>query len=160
MTKHMKNLCLKSAITLVFALGASAAAHAGDGMPDLLILDKGEGHVTKLEWSGKCDIISPLILGDVVIKNAGDGRAKPLAISPLISAYDMRDPSFKDDDRKLNSLAPGETQKTRIRIGVGKKKSGMVGWRKIRIIADPKDKIDESREVNNTYDVYVKVNCP
>lgn len=157
MTKILK-LAKVAAIAAAVTVSATATSMAKD-LPDLLILDKGEGYVTKLRATGKCDQVSALIVGDVVIKNSGKGRAKPLAISPLISAFDLKDPSFKDDDRKLNSLAPGETQKTRIRIGMGKNKKGMQGWRKIRIIADPKDKIDETKEKNNTYDVWVKVNC-
>lgn len=162
----MRHACT-SYITSAFAVSAAvsaivfgAFAAQAEDKPDLLILDKGEGLVTKLEFTGRCDPATAYIVGDVVIKNAGKARAKPLGLYPLISAYDMDDPTFKDDDRKLNSLAPGETQKTRIRIGALKNKRGMTGWRRIRIIADPRDRIDETRESNNTYDVRVKVDCP
>lgn len=158
--KQLKTIGLSALAVFSLSVVPLIGANATEDLPDLLILDKGEGLVTKLEWNGKCNSVQPYIIGDVVIKNAGTKRAKALAISPLISAYDLDDPSFKDDDVKLNSLAPGETQKARIRIGGLKKKSGMTGWRRIRIVADRKDKIDELNEKNNSYDVRVKVNCP
>lgn len=147
-----------AASVIVLGLG-SYGAGAHERLPDLLILDHGEGMETKLEFTGQCGLAFPLISGNVVIRNSGKKRAKLLITSPLISAFDMNDPSFKDDDRKLNSLKPGETQSTLINIGIGKRKKGIVGWRKIRIMADPRDKIEESREINNTYDVWVKVDC-
>ncbi|MEL6748038.1 MAG: CARDB domain-containing protein, partial [Pseudomonadota bacterium] len=80
----------------------------------------------------------------------------PLLVSPLIQALDVRNERFKDDDIKVNSIAPGEEVRTRIRIGVGRDKSTYRGTRIIRIKADPRGKIAERNELNNTFSVRVK----
>jgi len=131
---------------------ASAGAHYNSG-PDLVVRS------VELYATGACGFISPAIVGDVVIKNRGDERAKALWVSPLVRAWDVDDGAFKDADIKINSLAPGETVKARVRIGILRNKVNFDGVRTIKIKADPNDRIVEANEWNNTYTVRVRTDC-
>lgn len=137
-------------------LAASIPTHAQSGyynLPDLVIL-KADLHPT-----GACNALEPTVVGEVVIKNVGTRRAKALVISPLIKVYDSKNRAFKDADVKINSLAPGETTRARIRIGIFRKKSSFNGWRKFIIKADPYDRIREVNELNNSYPIRIPVSC-
>lgn len=141
-------------ITLsAMAIGVTSANACHNSGPDLVIRS------VDLYATGGCGFISPAIVGDVVIKNRGDERAKALWISPLVSAWDADDKAFKDADIKINSLAPGETVRARVRIGILRNKVNFDGVRTIRIKADPNDRISEVNEWNNTYAVRVRTNC-
>ncbi|MEM7620375.1 MAG: CARDB domain-containing protein [Pseudomonadota bacterium] len=134
----------------------ASAFHANAGyndLPDLVIL-KADLHPT-----GACNAVEPAIFGDVVIKNVGSGRAKALVISPLVRVYDDKNRAFKDADIRINSLAPGETTRVKVRIGLFRKKSSFKGWRRLIVKADPYDKIRETNELNNSYPVRIPVSC-
>ncbi len=144
--------------TLAMVGGASATPHhhahkAKQPRADLVIRS------VDLHATGTCSLLRPAIVGDIVVKNRGDARAKLLAISPLLHVEDARDDGFKDDDVTFNSLAPGEQATFRVRIGIGKNKAGYKGVRTIRIKADPRHKIEEHNERNNTYSVRVHANA-
>lgn len=146
--------CLNLTIAVIaLSCGVNLAASA-DEFPDLVI------NSVDLEATGRCDRFSPVIVGDLVIANAGEARA-PLAIAgPLFEASDVEDPSFKDVDfRPLESVAPGETATARTRLGILKDKSELEGIRRILVIADPEDRIEESNKRNNSYFVRVPVDC-
>lgn len=152
----MKTLkMIAMAVTLGASMFASSLQASADyyDLPDLVIL-KADLHPT-----GACNSIEPAVVGTVVIKNVGNRRAKALLYSPLIKVYDSRNRAFKDADLRINSLAPGETTRVRVRIGLLRKKGHYRGWRKFIIKADPKDKIRESNELNNSYPVRIPVSC-
>ena len=138
--------------TPMLAIGVAGAHGYGFG-PDLVIRS------INLYATGKCNFVSPVIVGDVVVKNRGNARAKALFVSPLIRAWDADDLAFKDSDVKINSLAPGETVRARVRIGIMRNKSDYDGVRTIRVKADPLGRISESNEANNTYTVHVDAYC-
>ncbi len=141
-------------VALALLIGSSVAntAAAGD-LPDLLIRS------VDLYPTGKCGAVGSAIKGKVTIKNVGDRRARALVFTPLIKVFDIHNEEFRDNDIKINSLAPGETTTVRINIGRFHKKRYYGGLRKIIIHVDPKDKIRESNELNNTFAVKVPVYC-
>lgn len=142
-----------AAIFMICGLMA-APATATEDLPDLVI------NSVELEATGKCDRFSPVVVGELVVSNAGDARAPLILTAPLFEARDVEDPSFKDIDfRPAESLAPGETATARVRIGILQDKSELEGLRRFIVIADPLDRIEESNEQNNSYFVRVEVNC-
>jgi len=150
-------------LSLPFALiGAMLAAvvvpgqsDAADNLPDLVIRS------VELEASGNCGTVLPLVTGKLVIKNVSDVRAPLVVGAPLLEVRDFDNGRFFDKDyRPLESLAPGETATAQARVGAMRDKTGMVGVRRYVAIADPNNKIKESNEANNSYLVYVRVNCP
>lgn len=151
--KMFKKLTI--AVAFVGTVFATAwHAHAGYyDLPDLVIL-KADLHPT-----GACNAVEPAVFGDVVIKNVGTRRAKALLFSPLIKVYDSKNRAFKDADVRVNSLAPGETTRVRVRIGLFRKKSSYNGWRKFIVKADPSNRIREVNELNNSYPVRIPISC-
>ena len=142
------------------ALGVAALTSLGniqeakaDSLPDLIVRS------VDLYPTGKCGPLGSAIAGDVVIKNRGRARARALIFTPLISVYDKYNKRFKDADVKINSLAPGESTRVRVNIGRLKSKRNLGGLRKIIIHVDPRDKIRETNELNNTFAVRVPVFC-
>ncbi|MGH6814665.1 MAG: CARDB domain-containing protein [Hyphomicrobiaceae bacterium] len=148
------------ALTMLAATPASAQKEPPKGakgadLPDLIILTEG----TKLEWSGKCDRLSPVIVGDVAIRNIGKAPS-PIILRALIRVAVRGSANIKDDDVKINAIQPGETQTTKVSAGRFRSKKGMKGDIRIEIKADPHGLIKESNERNNTLWVKVKVDCP
>ncbi|MGH1351921.1 MAG: CARDB domain-containing protein [Methyloligellaceae bacterium] len=146
---------LSAAALSVLALSAVSLAKTAEAgaLPDLVIRD------FNLHPTGKCGPLGSVIRGTVTVKNVGRARARALIFTPLIKVYDQHDQSIKDADVKINSLAPGETTRVRVSLGRLRFKDHLGGWRKIIIKVDPKDKIRETNELNNSYSVRVPVRC-
>ncbi len=144
-----------AACALVAAgMGVCATPALAAETPDLVIRD------IKLEATGKCGVGQPIVRGIVVVKNVGKKRA-PALLRPLIRVYDKHQPDLQDRDVKINSLAPGETQRAVVRIGLIRKIKGVTGDRTFIAVADPHNLIKEDNEKNNSFKVVVKgVNCP
>ena len=144
--KFVKQIFTIATLAVVALSTVAFVKHAQAGpLPDLLIR-----HVD-LYPTGKCGPLGSVIRGTVVVKNVGYARARALVFTPLIKVYDSRDHAIKDADVKINSLAPGETARVRINLGRLRSKDHLGGWRKIIIKVDPKDKIRETNELNNSY---------
>ncbi len=149
-----KRIFSAAALTVI-AISAVALAKSAEAgaLPDLVIR-----HVD-LHPTGKCGPLGSVIRGRVYVKNVGRARARALVFTPLIKVYDEHDRSIKDADVKINSLAPGETTSVSVRLGRLRFKDHLGGWRKIIIKVDPKDKIRETNELNNSYAVRIPVYC-
>ena len=153
------NTPAKLAVLAAVAVGSfvTTAAHATGPhhkpAPDLVIRS------VDLHATGACNFLQPAIVGDVTIANRGNATAKALFVSPLIRVYDDANERFSDAEIKINALEPGEAVTARIRLGTLERKRGYEGTRLIRIQADPRNRIDESRERNNTYAVRVSGAC-
>jgi len=141
-----------AALTLLAGAATPQAAKAWEG-PDLVIRS------ANLYSTGVCNYLQPAIVGYVTVKNRGSVRSKALWVSPFVRVWDDENQKFQDTEVRINSLAPGETQRVRVRIGSFERKSGYVGWRKIRIHADPLGRIRETNELNNSYHVNVRAHC-
>ena len=145
---------LPAGAVLALVLGTAASPVLAADTPDLVIRD------IKLEATGKCGVGQPVVRGIVVIKNVGKKRA-PVLLRPLIKVYDKDQKDLKDPDVKINSLAPGESQRAIVRIGLFRKIKGVSGDRTFIAVADPENLIKEDNEKNNSFKVVVKgVNCP
>ena len=141
------------AVVAFAGVGAIGQAKADNYLPDLVVRD------VDLYQTGKCGSVRSAIKGRVIIKNVGKRRARALVFTPLIKVYDSRNRAIRDNDIKINSLAPGEETKVNINLGRFQNKNYYGGLRKIIIHVDPKDKIRETNELNNTYAVRVPVYC-
>lgn len=138
-------------------VAGAVSAFAGQALaadsPDLVIRD------IQLQATGKCGVGQPIVRGFVIVKNVGKKRA-PALLRPLITVYDKNQKDLRDPDVKINSLAPGETQRAIVRIGLIRKITGVTGNRTFIAIADPDNLIKEDNEKNNSFKVTVKgVNC-
>ncbi len=141
-----------AALLSMAALAPTQQANAG-GLPDLVVRD------FELHSTGNCSAVRSVIRGTVTIKNVGSKRARALLLTPMVTVYDAHDRRIRDRDVKINSLAPGESTRVRVKMGRFFRKGHLGGWRKIIIKVDPRDKIRESNELNNSYAVRIPVNC-
>jgi CARDB len=128
---------------------------AGPG-PDIVVLpDQTEMTV------GGCGVNDELITGTVGVRNQGKDRADRLIVEPIVSVYVPEMLDMKDDKLVPNSLSPKEIFSTDVHIGKGKIKAGrgLVGVRKVYIVVDPYNKINESNEQNNLLVRELKFDC-
>jgi hypothetical protein len=124
--------------------------------PDIVVLpDQTEMTV------GGCGVNDELISGTVGVRNQGKDRADRLIVEPIVSVYIPEMLDMKDDKLVPNSLSPKEIFSTDVHIGKGKIKSGrgLVGVRKVFIVVDPYNKINESNEQNNLLVRELKFDC-
>jgi hypothetical protein len=124
--------------------------------PDIVVLpDQTEMTV------GGCGVNDELISGTVGVRNQGKDRADRLIVEPIVSVYIPEMLDLKDDKLVPNSLSPKEIFSTDVHIGKGKIKAGrgLVGVRKIYIVVDPYNKINESNEQNNLLVRELKFDC-
>ncbi|GBF26340.1 hypothetical protein MnTg02_01378 [bacterium MnTg02] len=129
----------------------------GKEASDLVLMSIG----TDLRFSGNCGIGRSKIVGTVTIKNVGEKKV-PIVNAPLISVWDVDQPKFKDEDRTLQVLDPGESLTKQIRAGrfmSGRKLDG-VHWFQIKV--DRRGKVKECNKLNNTWPrlVRIRINCP
>ncbi len=136
------------------AKGKVKTANAPRNLPDLVV-DKVE-----LQSTGACGIGRPVVKGKVVVRNVGKGWMPGLYNAPLIKVTDSERDDMSDADVKVKALGPGDTQDATIRIHWFTKTTGVVGERTFLVIADPKNKVQESNEKNNVKTVKLKINCP
>ena len=118
----------------------------GKPAPDLVIITKG----TEIKWTGKCNAVSPKIVGTVTIKNVGQAST-PKIDSSIVSVWDEQNEQCQVEQSAASELKPGEKFKAEIkacRFIAGQKLNGK---RKIRIKIDKHQKIEECNERNNTW---------
>ena len=141
-----------SFILIIFSLQVVHAGkkkkciYKGKLAPDLIVVSEG----TNIKWSGKCNAVSPKLVGSVTIKNVGSA-ATPIVNSSVVSVWDSGNESCKNEDALSKVLEPGEQLKTEIkacRFIAGQKLNGK---RKIKIKIDKYNKINECNERNNSW---------
>ncbi len=161
--KNAVKVAAAAALASSVLLGSAAGGKAkeclvnGKVAPDLVVMSTG----TNVEFSGKCGIGAPKIVGRVTIKNIGSKKA-PIISAPLISVWDTDEPKLKDEDRTLNVLQPGESMTKSVKAGrfmLGRKLNGV---RTLQIMVDRREKIAECDEENNTWPrrIRVTIRCP
>ncbi len=124
----------------------------GKNAADLVLMTEG----TNLRFSGNCALGRSLVVGTVTIKNVGR-KTVPVVGAPLISVWDLDKPNFKDEDRTLNTLAPGETLTKRIQAGRLSSRRKSSGIRRFMIKVDRRHKVTECREDNNTWPRIIRI---
>ncbi|MBI1384310.1 MAG: hypothetical protein GC150_05320 [Rhizobiales bacterium] len=156
MSKPITTLALAAFVAAGGALATVATAEARprhDLRPDLVIQS------VELYSTDRCNALSPAIVGDVVIKNRGHTRSKALWISPILRVQDLADAGFKDAEVRIKALDPGESISIRVNIGTLRSKVDYDGSRRLRVIADPRNRIEEANELNNALTVRVRTRC-
>lgn len=161
--KHAAKVAGVTALASAVFLGSVSAGIAkqcrvdGRDASDLVLMSIG----TNLEFSGKCGIGQPKIVGSVTIKNIGTKKA-PIINAPMISVWDIDEPKLKDEDRTLQVLDPGESLTKSIKAGRFMSGKKLHGVRYLQIKVDRRGKIAECNEFNNTWpgQIRIKINCP
>ncbi len=124
--------------------------------PDLVLVDD----LTVAKFGG-CGINDELVTGAIVFRNVGT-RSNLKITKPLVAAYIPENLDMMDADTVLNSLDSLEVTSKKITMGKGllKEGRGFNKTRKIFIVIDPYNIVDEGNERNNIIVRDLKMNCP
>lgn len=124
----------------------------GKPAPDLVIITEG----TNIKWSGKCNAVSPKLIGSVTIKNVGQAPT-PKVNSSIVSVWDTQNEKCKVEGDSSVVLKPGEKLKTDIKACRFIAGQVLNGKRKIKIKIDRYQKISECNERNNSWPGVIEV---
>jgi hypothetical protein len=123
--------------------------------PDIVLVDD----LTVAKFGG-CNPGDALITGAIVFRNIGT-RSNLKITKPLVAAYIPENLDMMDADTVLNSLDNLEVTSKKIELGKGLPKDGR-GFnktRKVLIVVDPYNIVDEGNERNNIIVRDIKMNC-
>ncbi len=128
----------------------------GKPAPDLVIVSEG----TNIKWSGKCNAVSPKIVGSIIIKNIGTAPAKS-AKSSLVSVWDINNEKCIDESGVGQVIKPGEKYKREIKACRFIAGQNLDGKRKIKIKIDRDNQINECNERNNSWPgtIEIELSC-
>ncbi len=124
----------------------------GKPAPDLVIITEG----TSIKWSGKCNAVSPKLIGSVTIKNVGQAPT-PKVDSSIVSIWDINNEKCKIEGASSVVLNPGEKLVTDIKACRFIAGQVLDGKRKIKIQIDRYQKISECNERNNSWPGVIEV---
>ena len=141
---HGKKIYRHPAATAATPAPAPTTAHG----PDLIVL--ADQTVVTVNPKG-CDQNEDLLTGTVAIKNRGDAQAERLIVEPIVSIWIPEMLDLKDDKLVPNALTPNGIFTTDFHVGKGKIKNGrgLIGHRKVYIMADPYNKIPKATTLDN-----------
>ena len=134
-------------------LALSANLSFARDLPDLQIVS------TELRHSGDCSGRRPLVIGEVKVQNAGQGRGQIFTTKVMLQARSKLYTTLRGDDRFVNSMRPGEIVTVEARIN----SSGRVtinGPVELELVVNPVNVFPEENETNNTSKVMVDIRCP
>ena len=148
-------IMLSISIVLLGPLNAVAKSRCvvnGKPAPDLVIMSEG----TEIKWTGKCNAVSPKLVGSVTIKNIGQAPT-PLTKSSILRVWDSEYESCKVEGAGNIILKPGERLKTDIKACRFIDGQKLNGKRKIKIKLDHGEKIPECNENNNSWPGVIEI---
>jgi hypothetical protein len=123
--------------------------------PDLVLVDD----LTVAKFGG-CNVADEIVTGAIVFRNVGT-RSNLKVTKPLVAAYIPENLDMMDADTVLNSLDNLEVSSKKISLGKGllKEGRGFNKTRKVFIVVDPYNIVDEGNERNNIIVRDIKMSC-
>lgn len=132
--------------------GTASPAFAKE-LPDLIV------ERIALRATGDCSGRGPLLVGEVVVKNAGSGRGQIFTTRDMVRIDVKGRPQLSRGFKFVNSMAPGQAQRVPVSIGkgMGPHRPGSLS---VDVTVDPRNVFEESNERSNRATARVTITCP